>query len=264
MIKAEKIQENWKEFRERISTLFPTRKDNLLKMYDDLQVTAMFAPASSFDYFHNAIPGGYVDHVLRVHDNAILHYELWAKSGMKVDNFSIEELHFAALHHDLGKLGLPGSGNEHYIPETSKWHKENQGKIYRTNPNIPKLTTFDNTLFLLNYYGIKYSLNEMIGIRCTDGMYEDSNGEYLKGFALETKVRNNMPYILHHADMMAFRYEFERWNNENRKLRMTFNLDDRSEVVHVKDVPKKKTPDFDEKIFDNLFPDRDNISYPKT
>lgn len=219
MITAEKIHANYKEFRNRIETLFPTRKVNLLKMYDDMENSTIFSPASSFDYFHNAFPGGYVDHVLRVHDFAILHYNLWKDNGLDVSGFTEEEMHFGALHHDLGKLGMPGEGNEHYISETSDWHRKNQGKMYKTNPNIPKMTTADRTFYLLQHYGVVYTWSEMIGIRCTDGLYDEGNGEYLKGFAIETKLRNPLPYILHHADMMAFRYEFDRWNAKESKLK---------------------------------------------
>jgi hypothetical protein len=251
MLTAEKIQSNYKEFLSRMEDYFPDRGELLVKMYEDLGEAVIMAPASSFDYFHNAFPGGYVDHVLRVHDNAILYYDLWEKSGMLM-NFPKEELHFAALHHDLGKLGLPGHGNEHYIPETSDWHRKNQGKMYKTNPNIPKMTTADNTFFLLNHYGIKFSWSEMVGIRCTDGLYDESNGEYLKGFSLETKLRNSLPYILHQADIMAFRFEFERWNRLEGKFRTNIQL--YGEPTSTPNLTKPKSR-FDTDVFDSLFKD---------
>lgn len=251
MLTAEKNQSNYKEFLSRMEEYFPTRGEKLVAMYESLGESVVMAPASSFDYFHNAIPGGYVDHVLRVHDNAILHYNLWKEAGMEL-NFPEEELHFSALHHDLGKLGFPGYGNEHYVPETSDWHRKNQGKMYKTNPNIPKMTTADNTFFLLNYFGIKYSWSEMVGIRCTDGLYDEANGEYLKGFSLDSKLRNSLPYILHHADIMAFRFEFDRWNKREGKFRTDIRFD--STVTHVSDIPKKKkNSGFDESIFDDVF-----------
>jgi hypothetical protein len=251
MLTAEKIQKNYAEFLDRMNKYFPSRGSSLVNMYESLGEAVVMAPASSFDFFHNAFPGGYVEHVLRVHDFAIQHYNLWKDNGLDC-NFQEEELHFAALHHDLGKLGFPGHGNEHYVTETSDWHKKNQGKMYKTNPNVPKMTTADNTFFLLNHYGIKYSWVEMLGIRLTDGLFDEANGEYLKGFALETKLRNPLPYILHHADMMAFRFEFERWNKKENKLRMNIRLD--SELIYIEDIPKKKpNPGFDESIFDDVF-----------
>ena len=215
---AKQIQDNWKTFREIINESFPTRKDALNKMYDELEERVIFAPASSYDYFHNAIPGGYVDHVLRVFNFTIKHYELWKESGFEFA-FSFEELLFAAIHHDLGKLGLPGEGAEHFIPNDSKWHRENQGKLYKSNPNTQWMPTADRSFYLLNHYTIPYSLNEMLGIKLTDGMYDETNKDYLSRFNLEDKLRNSMPYILHHADIMAYRFEFERWNKETNKFR---------------------------------------------
>lgn len=216
---VKEIHDNWKIFREIINERFPVmRAQALNRMYDELEERATMAPASSFDYFHNAIPGGYVDHVLRVYNFTLKQYDLWKECGFKFA-FSKEELEFAALHHDLGKLGLPGDGNEHYVPNDSEWHRKNQGKIYKSNPNKPFMTTADMSFYLLNHYQIPYSVNEMLGIKLTDGMFDESNKQYLAGFSLESKLRNTMPYILHHADIMAFRFEFERWNHYANKFR---------------------------------------------
>lgn len=249
---AKQIQRNWQTFRTIINEQFPTRKDALNRMYDDLDSDDMrvqMAPASGYDYFHNAIPGGYIDHVLRVYEFTIVQYELWQKMGMKLDNFQLEELLFSAIHHDLGKLGLPGVGKEHYIANDSAWHVKNQGKIYKSNPNVPKIPITDKGFFLLNHYQVPYSLNEMVGIRCTDGMYEETNKAYLTGFDLDSKLRNSMPYILHHADIMAFRFEFERWATASEK----FNLNSISQVPQVKPQVKEEKPVFGLDAFDKMF-----------
>lgn len=219
ILTAKQLQQNYKTFRQLINDSFPSRKDALNIMYDDLgDERVIMAPASSFEFFHNAIPGGYVDHILRVYEYSIDTYELWKKHGLAVNTFSIEELVFSAIHHDLGKLGLPGARREHYVYNDSKWHRENQGKMYKSNPNVPNMTVTDKGFFLLNHYQIPITENEWIGIRCTDGMYEEANKPYLSGFNLDTKLRNPMPYILHQADIMAFRFEFERWAKITEKF----------------------------------------------
>lgn len=248
-ITPELMRENWEEYRNRMN-LFPNRKDQLLRMCDDLEERFVFDPASSYDYFHNAFPGGYCDHVLRVHDNAILQYELWKNVGFEF-TFTEEELHFAALHHDLGKLGMPGNGNGHYLQNDSEWHVKNQGKIYKTNPNIQKMSTADRSFYLLNHYKIPYSLEEMLGIKLTDGMYDENNKDYLAGFNLDSKLRSNLPYILHHADIMAFRFEFERWAKETGKFRLGENSV--AEVVQVKSIPKSGRKEIDLDLFDQMF-----------
>lgn len=251
-LSAKQIARNYQTLRTIINEQFPTRKDALNRMYDDLDSDDMrvqMAPASSIEFFHNAIPGGYVDHVLRVYEFTIEQYELWQKMGMKLDNFTLEELQFAAIHHDLGKLGLPGVGKEFYQPNDSDWHRKNQGRLYKANPNVPWMKTHDVTLYLLNHYQVPFTLNEMLGMRLTDGMFEESNKQYLSGFDLSSKLRNTMPYILHHADIMAFRFEFERWATASEK----FNLNSIGQVPQVKSQAKEEKPVFGLDAFDKMF-----------
>ena len=80
--------------------------------------------------YHNAHVGGYVEHVLHVVDCALKITNLWASEGATI-NFTTEEVIFAALHHDLGKVG--DMENDYYVPNPSEWHRINQGKIYEFN-----------------------------------------------------------------------------------------------------------------------------------
>tara|TARA_B100000674_G_scaffold461888_1_gene441442 strand:- start:24250 stop:24546 length:297 start_codon:yes stop_codon:yes gene_type:complete len=50
----------------------------------------------------------------------------------------------------------------------------------------------------------------MLAIQTHDGLYDDANTKYLKTFMPETKPRTCLPYVLHQADMMAARIEFEK------------------------------------------------------
>lgn len=250
---AKQISKNWNTFRNLINERFPSRKDALNRMYDEMELDerVQMAPASSFEFFHNAIPGGYVDHVLRVYEFALETYQLWKKMGLVVDNFTEEELEFAALHHDLGKLGLPGENREHYVFNDSEWHRKNQGKYYKNNPKIPNIPVTDKGFYLLNHYGIQYSLNEMIGIRCTDGMYEESNKAYLAGFDLDKKLRTSLPYILHQADIMAFRYEFERWAKSSSKFELSNG--DVKPIIQKNEQANQKSGNFSLDNFDDFF-----------
>ena len=79
--------------------------------------------------------------------------------GVNLD-FSKETLIFVALHHDLGKVG--NDTDSWYIPNDSQWHIENQGKIYKTNPDMHFMNINDRTIWLLNHYGIKISEEELL------------------------------------------------------------------------------------------------------
>ena len=75
---------------------------------------------------------------------------------------------------------------------------------------VPFASVPDRGLFLLQSHGVQYTFNEMIAIQTHDGLYDKANEKYLLNFMPEQKPRTSLPYILHQADLMAARIEFER------------------------------------------------------
>lgn len=209
-ITQEEMEENYNTLLAKIEQFFPSRSESILKMYDDLGDEVILAPGSSIEHYHNAFPGGYVEHVLRVLKFSFSVYELWLSTGMDLD-FTPEELAFVAIHHDLGKVGLPGENLGRYIWNHSDWHRKNQGKIYDTNPDLPFMPVQDMSLFLLQKYNIPLTLNETLGIKLHDGLYDDSNKHYYLARQHKSSLRTYLPYIVHHADLMASKFEYQRW-----------------------------------------------------
>ena len=233
---AEQIQDNWKKLIDTIEGFISDdRKENLLKMYDDFKDRMMFAPASAKDAFHNAMPGGYVEHILHIVENSLQLKELWEKNGAEI-NFSDEELVFAALHHDLGKVG--DLEHDYYIPQDSDWHRKNRGEIYKHNPALQYMKVPDRALWLLQHYGVKVTDKEYIGIKLTDGMYDEANKAYLMSYNPDFGLRSNMPHILHQADMMSTYIESDEWKRGGET----------EEPINTK-VPKTKN---EQKQVDNL------------
>ena len=150
---------------------------------------------------------GYVDHVIRVITAAFKVHKVWQEMGTK-DTYTEEELFVAALNHDLGKIGTL----EHVavLPSKDEWRKKNLGEMYTFNTNNEYMTVPDRGLFLLQQAGIQLTTNEFITIKTHDGLYDQANEPYLKGFMPETKPRTSLPFIIHQADLMAARIEFER------------------------------------------------------
>lgn len=180
------------------------RRDQLLEMYKDIEETLVTSPASTRLSHHNAFIGGYVDHVIRVTEASLVLERVWDKFGQN-KNYTSEELAFAAINHDLGKLGT----NEQpvYIPNQSQWHKENQGIMFNYNPDITHMRISERSLFVLQSYGIKVSENEYLGIKLHDGLYEEGNKAYYITYNKDTELRSNIAYILHQADLMASKIE---------------------------------------------------------
>jgi len=209
MLTAEQIQSNWDEFCENIETYISSpRREKLLEFYEKYEDRIMMMPAAHKKEYHNAFPGGYVEHVNRVVRCAIKQQGLWADEGADMSTFTEEELVFSAINHDLGKMG--DEENESYIPQTDKWRREKLGEDYMFNKAVPFASVPDRGLFLLQSHGIRYSFNEMVAIQTHDGLYDEGNKKYLFSFQPEQKPRTSLPFILHQADLMAARIEFER------------------------------------------------------
>lgn len=208
----EQIQENWVKLIQIVKDTFEEgseRREKLLNMYHYFDERMCMAPASGKEHFHNAHAGGYVEHVLHITDLAQQIYELWDRNGAIVDNFTKEELIFSALHHDLGKVG--DLAEDYYTPNDSDWHRKNQGLIYKHNGNLQFMTVTDRACWILQHFGVVMTENEYLGLRLTDGMYEEANKSYYVSYQKERQLKSNIAYILHQADMMASKIENDFW-----------------------------------------------------
>jgi hypothetical protein len=204
-LSPEQMAENLAKFYSLIDKyISDDRKDKLLEMYKDIEETLATSPASTKISHHNAFAGGYLDHVIRVTEAALVFEKVWDKFGQS-KNYTTEELAFAALNHDLGKLG---TNNEPvYIPNQSQWHRENQGLMFNYNPAITHMRIAERSLFVLQKYGIQVSENEFLAIRLHDGLYEEANKQYYITYNKDTELRSNIAYILHQADLMSSKIE---------------------------------------------------------
>ena len=172
----------------------------------------MMMPASSKNWHHSAFAGGYCDHVLRVLDCANALYTVWNNKGGDMDTYTIEEMRFAALFHDLGKMGQ--QEGEYYQPNDSQWHVDKLGQIYKFNTDIPAMKVPERSLFILQEIGCKVTQNEFITIKIHDGLYDDSNKFYFMSGQKETRLRTHLPLLMHQADHMAPKLNLNQWNNK--------------------------------------------------
>lgn len=175
------------------------RWEQLKPMYEDLQDELLIAPASGKTHFHNSWPGGYMDHILRVTETALKIAGVYKALEGDI-NFTKQELIFAALHHDLGKLGNPEEG-PHYVEQDSDWHRK-RGEMYKLNDNTQYFKVPDRSLFLLQKYGVSITQSEWLGIKLSDGLYDDGSKAYLINFA-PYAMKTNLPKIIHWADHLA-------------------------------------------------------------
>ena len=207
MLTPEQIASNLEKFYANIEKyISEPRTTKLLALYQEQEEILALSPASSRASYHNAFPGGYVDHVNRVVESALRVTVLWEGMGATI-NFTEEELVFSAINHDLGKLGR--EGKPAYIPNDSEWHIKNQGANYKPNVELPFIPIQDSSLFILQSAGIELTFNEWVAIKTHDGLYDDGNKAYLLSSQNESKLRSSLPLILHQADILAARVEWE-------------------------------------------------------
>jgi len=238
------LKENWDKLINLVSEIFSgDRKDKLLKMYKHFEERMMFTPGSGTAHFHNCFIGGYVEHVLHITKIARKLFVDYKELGAHID-YTEEEVIFAALHHDLGKVG--DLENDYYVPNDSKWHIENQGKYYKRGKDLNFMTVTDRAIYLLNHFGITMSENEYLALRLTDGMYEEANKTYLMQYLDENKVKSNLPILLHQADMLASRIEYENWKYQDETI-------SKPEPVKIVNKQEQKKVDSMKQAFDELF-----------
>ena len=207
MITPEQIKANWDKFLNNIDTYISGERGQKLKdFYLKHEERFVMMPASHKIQYHNCFPGGYIDHVNRVVDAALKLDEVWRSFGM-IDTYTTEELVFSAINHDLGKFG--DEQNASYIEQTDQWRRDKLNETYMFNDRLEYMTVPDRGLYLLMNNGIIPTKNELLAIKTHDGLYEESNKAYLMGFTPETKPRTSILYVLHQADLLAARIEFE-------------------------------------------------------
>ena len=251
----QQIEQNWNKLRNIIQDTFEgERLDNLNKMYDHFEDRMCMAPASGKEHFHYAHVGGYVEHVLHIIDYSKQLKGVWETNGATI-NFTDEELIFAAMHHDLGKVG--DLEHDYYVPNESEWHRKNQGAIYTHNKELQHMTVTDRAIFLLGHFKVPMSECEYIGLRLTDGMYEEANKAYYIAYQPERQLRSNIAYILHQADMMATHIEYDEWkrSQEQEEIRVQSNVENIKKAVTMEETSEQLT-EKSKDLFNELFGDK--------
>jgi hypothetical protein len=205
------LQKNYEEFIKFVEEFFTgERQEKLLFMYssEEMGMPAVMAPASSIEHFHLAHPGGYLQHIMHVVKASYGVKKLWKTMKCNID-FTDEEMVFAALHHDLGKLGDKEQG-EYYVFQTEDW-KKRRGEIYDINPNLQHMEVTDRAVFTLQKYGVPMNWREYLGIKLADGMYNEAAKEYLKTGNKARFLKTNLPRVIHLADYTSCRAEYDSW-----------------------------------------------------
>ena len=208
MLNAEQIGKNYEKHLKIIDTYLGGRAIACKEMLKHMEDNYVMAPASGKTWYHNAFAGGYVDHVNRVVQYAVEQSRLYEKMGGTLD-YTEEQLVFAALFHDLGKIGDGDQPN--YIPHTDKWRQDKLSEMYTYNPDLQFMLIPDRSLFILQKFGIKVDQKEFLGIRCHDGVFDKANEAYFFSNVESSRQKTALVSVLHTADFLASKVEYDMW-----------------------------------------------------
>ena len=92
--------------------------------------------------------------------------------------------------------------------------------MYKHNGKLHFMTVTDRGIFLLQHFGIQMTENEYLGLRLTDGMYEEANKNYYVSYSKDRQLKTNIAYILHQADMMASHIEHDEWKRGDHDIKV--------------------------------------------
>lgn len=190
-LSPEQIEANWKKFRALCEKL-GERSQSVLNMLDSLDEHLALAPASSRLDFHNAFPGGLVDHSLRVLANANTLIKAYGYNVPK------DSLIIGSLFHDLGKIGHVNPDNsvlDYYLPQDSQWHRDKLGEMYKHNNALPYMTVPHRGVFICQHFGVKLSHDEFLAIVLNDGFVVQENKPYCLKEPLLAHVVMTADYI---------------------------------------------------------------------
>jgi len=244
----EELMANYNKFVGIVESVFTgEKKENLLKMVEFFADRLITAPASGKEHFHSTYPGGLLVHLLNVYEMSLELYEIWKVKSNHID-YTLDELTLVALFHDFGKLG--DLDEDYYVPQDNDWRRANMGELYKINQHLVNMPVPDRTLYLLQHFNVKVNKNEWINIKVHDGLYDEGNKSYLVVWSDDRKLKSHLPYLIHHADMMATIMEYEQWKFDEKDIPATSK---------VKTKPKKtlnnvlSNAKIDKTTFDKLF-----------
>lgn len=165
------------------------RKDVVSEFLNEFGTRYFQAPASSKLEHHSAFVGGLAYHSYFV-TQRMLNLSEALGAGL-----SPESIVIVGLFHDVGKCGSV-DGVPYYIAETSKWHRDNLGNMFKYNKDLEdSFEVPTRSVRILQHFGIDLSDSEYGAILYHDGLFVESNRHRSHMFSKDKLIR-----ITHMAD----------------------------------------------------------------
>ena len=168
MIEFDVLKNNWETYEKLCKRLSDPRLNALL---ETLGERILMCPASPRDSQYGAYAGGLVEHSIGV---TKVMRDLVQVYGLSIPVNSIIK---AGLLHDLGKVG--DLDKDYFVEQTSDWHRDKLGQVYKFNEELNKMSVSHRTLYLLQHFGVTLTNDEWLAIQLAQGSHFEENRFYV-------------------------------------------------------------------------------------
>jgi len=168
MIEFDAVKNNWETYEKLCRRLSDSGLNTLLESMGE---RILMCPASPRESQYGAYGGGLVEHSLEV---AKVMRDLVLVYNISVPVNSILKV---GLLHDLGKIG--DLDKDYFVEQTSDWHRDKLGQVYKFNEELNKMSVSHRTLYLLQHFGITLTNDEWLAVQLAQGSHFEENRFYV-------------------------------------------------------------------------------------
>jgi len=168
MIEFDVLKNNWETFGKLCNRLSDHGLSTLLETLDE---RILMCPASPRESQYGAYAGGMVEHSLEVTKVMRDLVQVYALS------IPVNSIIKVGLLHDLGKVG--DLDRDYFVEQTSDWHRDKLGQVYKFNEELNKMSVSHRTLYLLQHFGVTLTNDEWLAIQLAQGSHFEENRFYV-------------------------------------------------------------------------------------
>jgi len=183
-MQVEKLEEIWARFTKLVDRL---EDENISKLVEDLGERMLLCPNANRTDSAGCYPGGMIEHAL------LVTAKMKELNGMAANKATPRSLLITGLFHGLGKIG--DLNDPMYVEETSDWHRDKLGQLYKFNDSIDKMSASHRALYILQHYGVKLEKEEWLAIQLSTGLHFEENRFYVGS-------EPYLAFLLHQAKTM--------------------------------------------------------------
>ena len=170
-MEIEQIQSRYEKFTN-LLTKCGERGNKAKEMCESLGERLILCPASTHESIPGCHPGGLIETSLRV----LSRMRDIQKAIPDASKVSVESVILTGLLHNIGMVGTETV--DYLVTQDSDWHRK-QGRLYRYNDDLPKMSVPHRSLYLLQKFVVDLTVEEWTAIALSGGPHREENRFYI-------------------------------------------------------------------------------------